>query len=581
MHSTLKDLLHFIRPYRSRLFIALGGTIVFTLLSVLPPLVMRYYVDNVLSARNWDLLPLVLSAIVGVPLLSVLIRFGNMHLLMLASRRFLGNIRLSMYRRILNLSMRYHGSASSGMLVGRMMDDVNKLQRLLTGETVQMLIDGIVFVFALTVTFILSWKLTLVLCAVLALYVAVYGYFSRWIRRATASFRITYDQIAGRLQETLLGVRLVRIYNREEWEHSHFLENTSRGLDQALSSSLGSTTLSTLSTGIAGYGSTVIVGLGAYLVLHQQMTFGDLHAFNSYIWMAIMPAIRLTTLAGQLSETFVSVDRILAVIRETPDIESKPGAPAIQRGNGTIEFDHVGFGYDRDTPLFRDLSLRVQGGTTVALVGPTGCGKTTLTHLLMRFWDVESGRITIDGTDIRDVRLRSLRELFGVVLQEPVVFDGALAENIAYGRPDATRAEIEAAAQAAEIHAMARGFPDGFDSVIGSNGYKLSVGEKQRVSIARAILRNPLILIMDEATSSLDSNSEALIQKALERVLRNRTAFVIAHRLSTIHDAHMIVVMDGGGIVAVGTHEELMAKEHGLYRALYRRMRGHESGEVQ
>ncbi len=577
---TLKELIQFIRPYRSKLALAFAGTAVFTLLSVLPPLVMRYYVDNVLSGHNWGLLPLVLSAIVGVPLLSVVIRFANMRLLMLASHRFLADVRLSMYRQIMKLSMRFHGTSSSGMLVGRMMDDVNRLQRLLTGETVQMLIDGIVFVFAITVTFVLSWKLTLILCAVLGLYVGTYGYFTRWIRRATASFRVTYDQVAGRLQETLLGVRLVRIYNREEWEHAQFLEHTSRGLGQALSSSLGSTTLSTASTGIAGYGSTVIVGLGAYFVLHQQMSFGDLHAFNSYVWMAIMPAIRLTTLAGQLSETFVSVERILEVIRETPDIRSKPDAPAIHRGAGRVELRNVDFGYTEGEPLYRDLSLTVEGGTTTALVGPTGCGKTTLTQLLMRFWDVDGGQVLIDGTDVRDVNLRSLRELFGVVLQEPVIFEGTLAENIAYGRPDATRAEIEVVARAAEVYTLAEGLPDGFDTFIGADGLKLSVGEKQRVSIARAILKDPLILIMDEATSALDSNSEALIQKALERVLRDRTAFVVAHRLSTIHGADKIVVMEAGRIVATGTHEELMTMEHGLYRSLYRRMRGHESGDA-
>lgn len=576
--SKLKELFTYLRPFRTKLILALIGTAVFTLLSVLPPLVMRYFVDHVLSPRDWSRVPLVVSALVGVPLLSVLIRFGNMHLLMLASRRFLATVRIEMYRTVLNLSMRFHSTSSSGMLVGRLMDDVNRLMRLLTGETVQMLIDGIVFLFAITVTFTLSWKLATILCGVLVLYVGAYGFFSRWIRRATESFRATYDQIAGRLQETVLGVRLVRIYNREEWEHSLFLDRTARGLDKALSSSVGSTTLSTVSTGIAGYGSTMIAGLGAYFVLKQEMTFGDLHAFNSYVWMAIMPAIRLTTMAGQLSETFVSVERILEVIRRTPDIRSKPGAPPMPRREGAVDIRDIHFSYDPNTPLYQGLSLSVKPASTVALVGPTGCGKTTLTQLLMRFWDVQQGRILIDGIDIRDVSLRSLRSLFGVVLQDPVLFEGTLAENIAYGRPDASREEIEQAARAAEIYEMAQGFTDGFDSWIGSSGIKLSVGEKQRVSIARAILKDPLILIMDEATSSLDSNSEALIQRALQRVLHDRTAFVVAHRLSTIHEADVIVVMDKGRILSMGTHDELMSIEGGLYRSLYEEMLGQNRG---
>jgi len=573
----LKELYQFVRPYRGRLLLALAGMSVFTLFNVLPPLLMKFFVDRVLTSRQWPLLLPMVSAIVAVPLVSVIIRYVNMQVLMLAGRRFLAGVRLAMYEKALTLSMRYHADNPSGMLVGRLMDDVNRIQRLLTGETVQMLIDGIVFVFSLSVAFTLSWKLALILCVVLMLYVSVYGYFSRWIRRATESFRITYDQIAGRLQETLVGVRLVRIYNREQSEHEWFLERTRHGLNMALSSALGSTTLSSLSTGIAGFGSTAVAGLGAYFVLRGEMTYGDLHAFNSYVWMAIMPAIRLTTLAAQLNETFVSVERIMEVTRQTPDIRSPAGAPRLDARTGLIEFKDVHFSYTPAMPIYRGLSLRIEPGSTVALVGPTGCGKTTLTSLLMRFWDVRQGQVLIDGQDVRAVSLSSLRRCFGVVHQDPVLFEGTLAENIAYGRPDASRAQIEAAAEAAEIAALADGLPKGYDTMIGSSGVKLSVGEKQRVSIARAILKNPLILIMDEATSALDSNSEALIQKALVRVLRNRTSIVVAHRLSTIRSATMIVVMDRGSITATGTHGQLMAQPGGLYRALYEQMLGQEA----
>ncbi len=577
MHR-LRELYRFIRPFRGRIIAALIGMVVFTLLNVLPPLLMRYLVDKVLQPRNWPLLLPVLSAIVGVPLLTVAIRFVNMQLLFLTGRRLLANVRVAMFSRAMNLSMRFHGSISSGALVGRLMDDVNRLQRLLTGETVHMIIDTIVFVFSIAVTFTISWKLATILCCTIVLYAAVYKTFSARIRRATESFRLTFDQIAGRLQETLTAVRMVRIYNREQSEHELFLDRTREGLNLAFRSALASTSLSVISTGIAGYGSTVITGYGAWLVLRGEMTYGDLHAFNSYVWMASMPAIRLTTIAGQLNETLVSLERVLHITRQEPDIRSAPGAPALTRGPGAVELRDVQFGYSPDTPLYQDLSLTVPAGTTVALVGPTGCGKTTLTSLLMRFWDVQGGSVLVDGVDVRSVRLESLRAQFGVVLQDPVLFDGTLAENIAYGRPEARRDEIVAAAQAAEIAQLADSLPRGYDTVIGSSGVKLSVGEKQRVSIARAILKNPAILIMDEATSSLDSNSEALIQKALERVLRGRTSFVVAHRLSTIRNAQLIVVMQAGRIVSRGTHEQLMAEEGGLYRALYEQMLGQNSG---
>jgi ABC-type multidrug transport system fused ATPase/permease subunit len=316
------------------------------------------------------------------------------------------------------------------------------------------------------------------------------------------------------------------------------------------------------------------------MVLHGRISYGDYLAIMAYVWMSIDPVTRLTNMAGQLAETMVSVRRIAELLSEEPEITSPARPVRLARVSGRVEFTDVHFAYEAESPLYRGLSLTVEAGATVALVGPTGCGKSTLVSLLMRHWDVQKGRILIDGVDVRERDLRELRGQFGVVLQDPVVFDGTLAYNIAYGAPHATAAEIERAARTAEIHELAMSLPDGFDTLIGSEGVKLSVGEKQRVSIARAILKDPAILIMDEATSALDSHSEALIQRALERVLKDRTAFVIAHRLSTITSADMIVVMDKGAIVEQGTHAELMRIEGGLYERLYRELLGELRGGV-
>lgn len=577
--TPLGTLFSFLKPYRRSAVLALFATLIFTGLNLLPPQLMEYLVDHVLRGSQWQLVWVLALAIATVPILAATVRLGNAWILMFVGNRVIADLRLAMYRKIMFLEMRYHTRASTGATVGRLMEDVNRVQRLLTDDTVDILVDVLVFVFSMGYVFLKSFYLGCTLLVFVVMYAGVYRIFSRRIHRSTLAFREMYDQIAGRLSETVAGVRQVRIYNREEQENEMFLDRTQRSLDMALASRMGSVSLGVTCNGIAGFGSTVIIALGAYFVIKGRMTLGEIIAVNSYVWLAISPAIRLTQIAGTLTETMVSVDRIAEVLDTEQDIVSAPDAPLMARGAGAVEFRDVTFSYDPAVPLYEGLSLKVRAGTTVALVGPTGCGKTTFTSLLMRYWDVVDGQVLIDDVDIRTVDLRSLRNLFGVVLQDPVVFAGTLAENIAYGRPGATREEIIAAARAAEIHEMALALTDGFDTVIGPDGVKLSVGERQRISIARAILTDPLILVMDEATSSLDSRSEALIQKALARVLAGRTSFVVAHRLSTITAADVIVVMDHGRIVETGTHQELLAIDNGLYGGLYEEMLGRGRGD--
>jgi ABC-type multidrug transport system fused ATPase/permease subunit len=563
-------LYRFLRPYRTSFVLALLGMGAFTVLNVMPPLLIRRLMDQVVTPGLWGRLAGAVALIIGVPAVGEVVRYVNTQQIMVVARRFISDVRIAMYDRVFSLTLRYHGQNSAGTTVQKIMDDANTLQRLLAGDTVRLVVDGMMFT--------LSVSIGAILCGLLSLYLVAYRIFSRRIRASTESYRLTYDQIAGRLEETVSGVRQVRIYNREDWENSLFLQRTSEGLEKQLDTRMASVSLSTVCTAIAAAGSTLIAGLSAMMVLRGGITYGDYLAIMAYVWMSIDPVTRLTNMAGQLAETFVSVRRITGLLAEEPEIVSPPHPVHLARVEGRVEIVDVHFSYDGESPLYSGLSLTVEPGMTVALVGPTGCGKTTLVSLLMRHWDVQAGRILVDGVDIRDRDVRELRGHFGVVLQDPVVFDGTLAYNIAYGAPHASREEIERAARAAEIHELAMSLPDGFDTLIGSEGVKLSVGEKQRVSIARAILKEPAILVMDEATSALDSHSEALIQKALERVLKGRTAFVIAHRLSTITSADLIVVMDKGAIVEKGKHGELMRIEGGLYRRLYRELLGEVRG---
>ena len=565
----LKKMLPYLKPHMRRIVFGIVGMGVYTVLSLLPPLVMRFLINDVVQGQAWHLLLAVVALITFVPIVSHAIHFVNTWIIMRAGYGLISDIRVTMYDKVLNLSMRFHGDHSSGVIVNRLMDDVNMFQYLITGQTINILTNLIVFGFSLAIAFTLSPALGGILCLILVLYVLAYRFFAKRIQTASTSYRNVHDTVSERLQETVAGVRHVRIYNREPWENTTFLGRTSRSLEHALTSSLNSVALGTVCNLVAGFGSAAIAGLGAYFVLTGRLQYGDVLAINTYVWMALGPAISLTTLAGQLTEAMVSVRRVVEIMDEKVDIGSPLEPVRVENPKGKVEFKQVDFSYTSDVPLYRGLSLVVEPGMTVALVGHTGCGKTSLTTLLMRYWDVDGGEICIDDVDIRAMDKRELRGYFGVVLQDPILFDGTLAANISYGVPHAPREKIEQAARAAEIWNMAMNLPDGFDTEIGTRGVKLSLGEKQRVSIARAVLRDPTILVMDEATSSLDSESEALIQKALGKVLKGRTSFVIAHRLSTIIGADMIVTMDAGKIVEKGSHEKLMGIPGGHYRKLY------------
>jgi ABC-type multidrug transport system fused ATPase/permease subunit len=397
--EVFRNLLPYLRKHIKQLLIGLFGMGIFTLLSLLPPLLLRFLVDEVVELSRWQLLLPAVAAIIAIPLTSELLRFGNTQIIMKSGYKLISDIRTDLYRKIMYLSMRFHQDKSSGLLVNRLMDDVNMLQHLITGETVNIIIDLVVFIFSVTIVFIISPPLSIILLVTLLLYIIAYRIFAGRIRRQTALYRSKQDLISERLQETTAGVRHVRIFNREFNENNQFMNRTNESLSHALSGNLGSVGLSTVCTFIAGFGSAVMVGIGAYMVIEGELKYGDVLAVSNYVWMALNPAIRLTNLAGQLTEIFVSVRRLGEILNEDIDIKSEPGAPSIRADHGRVEFRDVRFSYKPDVPLYRSLSLSVEAGQTAALVGHTGCGKTTLTALLMRYWDIQSGSIRIDGQD--------------------------------------------------------------------------------------------------------------------------------------------------------------------------------------
>ncbi len=564
-----RKLLAFVRPYIRGLVVALMLTVALTVVGMTPPLIAMYIVDSVILAGNWEMLEVLLLISILIPVLSAGLRVATTYIISYISFKLILDLRLKMYEHILTLSMKFHEEMGTGKVMSRIMGDVMTVRSMVTRRALDLVTDFVTFWTAFALCFSLNWKLGLGLVVMLPFYLLNYKIFIGGLRSSWRSWREKMDEVSIGLQERLSGVQLVKAYGRERRENRAFAEETREGLDYAMRGVFYRASQETGMWAVTGLRNTLVFCLGCYFVVQGEMTYGAVMAFQAYAMRMFQPVLNLTSMATQLEQMMVSMDRIFEVLDWPVDIADRPGAKDLPRSRGQVRFDHVWFEYNPGEPVLKDICLEVPRGTMVALVGHTGCGKTTMTSLLMRFYDVTQGSIAIDGHDIRDVKLRSLRTQIGQVLQDSVMFNMSIRDNLRYGRLDATEEEIIAAARVAEVHELIMRTPEGYDTMLGEEGVRLSVGEKQRFAIARAVLTDPAILILDEATSSLDSLSEALIQKAMANVLKGRTSFIIAHRLSTIVKADLIVVMDHGKIIEAGSHEALMEKPEGMYRQLY------------
>ncbi len=544
------------------------------LLNLTIPLLVQRLVDQVVAGGRWWNLPAYAVALLAVFAIQALLGLANGLVVGRMGQGVVRDLRHRLYERLQRLGLSYYDKTPTGAIISRLMDDVGAIQAFVTGASVTILTDLGTAAVISVVLVTRSGRLGLVMAVFVGLHAFTFPYFLRKIRATNRIIRAKMDRLFGHLKERIDGSLVIQAYARERAEETDFADKLADVHVPRVREGQLSAALSNLSVGISGVGTAAIFAMAAAEVLNGRLSAGAVVSTTVLAGLLFGPIARLADLAYIFEQASASVDRLGEILDLEPAVADPPVPIKLPRVRGRVEFDRVGFAYVPGTPVLRDIRIRVEPGRKVALVGPTGCGKSTLINLLLRFYDPVAGEIRLDDVPIHRLAARDLRRCIGVVPQEAVIFRQSIADNIRYGAPAASDEQVEAAARAALVHGFALSLPDGYATIVGEGAGKLSHGERQRVAIARAFCMDPALIVLDEATSALDTAGEALIQAALANLMRGRTAFIIAHRLATIIDADEIVVLDAGRIVQSGTHNDLLADEDGLYRRLCLRQFG-------
>lgn len=566
-------LLRLVRQYVFPNFPVLLGSVTLlilsTILNLAPPWIIKLLIDEVLVLRDLNYLNLIAFAAVFVFAARALTNFGQRFLTNMMGQRIVRTMRTDVFRHLQTLSHSYFENQQTGKIISRVISDIDSIEHVLTGGIEELFASVLTLIGISAILFYVNPELTVfALIPIPFLILNTLG-FGTNMRRIYLRVREQMGELTARLTDAISGIAVVKAFVREDYELKRFKEQVASYYHLNLRAIASWTAFLPLIGFTTGMGSVLILWFGGRLVMAGTLTVGELVAFNGYLTQFYQPVLVIARILFMLQRSLAAVERVYEVLDTKPDVTDRPNAVQLSTVSGKVEMRAVSFGYDPSSPVLKDISFQVQPGQTVALVGPSGAGKSTLVQLIMRFYDVTEGAILVDGRDIRDITLRSLRENIGMVLQDTFLFKGTARENIAYGRLDASEEEIVAAAKAAGIHDFLVSLPDGYDTELGERGVKLSGGQRQRISIARTLLKDPAILILDEATSAVDTEVEVQIQKALEQLMVGRTTFVIAHRLSTITNADQILVLKDGRLVEQGSHDELM-QHNGVYAELYR-----------